>query len=413
MRHAPCLKSLLLACVLASLGCNAGIAPDPELRQAWSEYYSTLIDVRSRLQGSRHFDTPVAQADAYRYLLGLISLHDRLYIHFGDPLQPVFVRWVGLDADWGFSNPDQLHLVATISGDRSYRIRGNLGSASQTTFASHHPVSEGMAVGSTLGSDDLEVGSDGEFELMLNSARAEGNWLRLDPDSTRVTIYQTFADWDREERGRFLIERIGGEGRPSDPSAPSVMARRITLAARSLRRYVHAWLTATDGLTFLPVNTLAKPERMTESAEPARWIVTGHYALAEDEALVIEARAPHPDVYWGFALYDAWSQALPYASHQTSLNHRQARIDADGGLRLVLAASDPGVPNWLDTSAHPRGIMTWRVRAGDAPEPPTTRVVPLALVHDAFPPDTPSVSPEERREAMVRRQRHLAQRYAN
>jgi len=408
MRTRPCLPALLL---LACLGCGGGLAPDPELRSAWSEYYSTLIDVRNRLQQSPHFDTPVAQAEAYRYLTGLVSLHNRLYVHLGDTRRPFFTRWVGLDADWGFSNPDQLHLVAAISDDGAYRIRGRLGSASDTTIGTHRREGDDLRAGPRIRSDQLVPGPDGEFELVLSGTREPGNWLPLEPGTTRVTVYQTFTDWDRETRGAFRIERIGEEGRAPAAPDPQTMARRLTLAARAVRRYANVWLEVANGLSFLPANTLAPPERLS-GPPPARWFVSGHYALTADQALVVELRAPEKTRYWGFALYNAWSEALDYANRQTSLNASQASVDADGVLRLVLAASDPGVANWLDTSGHPEGIMAWRLTSEETPERPTARVVPLSELRAALPPDTPRIDPEQRRERLRSRQQHIARRYA-
>jgi hypothetical protein len=408
----PAFRQLVLLVSMASLGCGGGLTPDPELRTAWSEYYSTLVDVRSRLEQSRHFDAPIAQAGAYRYLTGLVSLHNRLYVHFGEPRQPFFVRWVGLDTDWGFSNPDQLHLAAAIADDGAYRIRGRLGSAARTTIASHRHDGERLRAVARLRGEDLSIGPDGEFELVVSAARVPGNWLPLEPGVTRVTVYQTFVDWDRETRGRFRIERIGEEGRARPAPEPVAMARRLTLAARAIRRYANTWLAVSDGLSFLTVNTLAAPERLPDT-RPARWFVSGHYALSEHEALIVELRAPERADYWGFALFDAWSGSLDYANRQTSLNLRQASRDADGVLRLVLAARDPGVPNWLDTSGHPEGIMAWRVTSPEAPARPAARVVPLGELRAALPAGTPRIAPEQRRQILHRRQQHVARRYAN
>ena len=403
-------STLPVVVLLLSLGCS-GRSADPELRSAWSEYYSTLVDVRNRLQESRYFDTPVAQAEAYRYLTGLVSLHNRMHIHFGDPMHPVFFRWVGLDSNWGFSNPDSLYLSANISGDGAYRITGRLGTASETTIGSHGGDGQNARAGARIHGKDLVLGRSGEFELVLSATPEPGNWLRLDPGARRVTVSQIFEDWDRETKGAFRIERIGLEGRAPAPLDPNAVARQLTNAARAVRRYALAWLEVADGLSFLPANTLAPPE--LPNVSPAAWFISGHYALEADQALIVAVPAPEASSYWGWSLHNAWSEALDYTNRQTSLNSSQASIDSDGMLRLVLAAEDPGVPNWLDTSGHPRGFITWRVTAESEPARAQTRLLSVSGVRSALPSGTPHLGADERRALLHRRQQHIARRYAD
>ncbi len=55
-----------------------------------------------------------------------------------------------------------------------------------------------------------------------------------------------------------------------------------------------------------------------------------------------------------------------------------ARIRDDRSYRIVLAAVDPGVPNWLCTEGRPEGTMFWRFLLPDgAPEKPLCRVVQI------------------------------------
>ena len=49
----------------------------------------------------------------------------------------------------------------------------------------------------------------------------------------------------------------------------------------------------------------------------------------------------------------------------------------DGSVTLVISATDPGHPNWIDTAGHDHGTMCVRwVRASSHPEP-KTRVAKL------------------------------------
>jgi hypothetical protein len=119
-----------------------------------------------------------------------------------------------------------------------------------------------------------------------------------------------------------------------------------------------------------------------------------------------------PDArYWAFQLVDACFRSLDWARHQTSLNHAQARVDADGRLHLVVAHRDPGVANWLDTTGLAAGVFQYRFIWARTRPQPTARIVPLDAVADAL-PHAARVSPEERAALFARRRRAAARRVA-
>ena len=66
--------------------------------------------------------------------------------------------------------------------------------------------------------------------------------------------------------------------------------------------------------------------------------------------LVVHYRRAGGD-YQGIQLADLWFSSLEYANRQTSLTADQAVLDDDGAFRFVVCATDPGVANWLDTTA--------------------------------------------------------------
>ena len=115
--------------------------------------------------------------------------------------------------------------------------------------------------------------------------------------------------------------------------------------------------------------------------------------LEDDEALLIEV-APPEALYWSVSLGNYWWETIDYANRQSSLNGHQAVLDADGVFRAVVAHSDPGVANWLDTAGNHQGAMIFRWLRADGAPVPTTRVVPLAGLRDACRPAPTAVTAE-------------------
>jgi hypothetical protein len=83
-------------------------------------------------------------------------------------------------------------------------------------------------------------------------------------------------------------------------------------------------------------------------------------------------------------------------------------------IRYVVAHPDPGVPNWLDTTGIPRGLLSlrWTYSEDPATLPQhTVRTIPLAELREQLPADTRTVSPDERAAGIAIRQRHVQRRY--
>ena len=103
----------------------------------------------------------------------------------------------------------------------------------------------------------------------------------------------------------------------------------------------------------------------------------GHYELADDEALVVEGRSPGC-VFWNLCLWNPYLQTYDYRYEQVTINGTQVDYEDDGSWRLVVAAKDPGMPNWLSTAGHPHGLLWFRwFLAESMPDRPTTRVIKI------------------------------------
>ncbi|MBR9998240.1 MAG: hypothetical protein KFF73_04675, partial [Cyclobacteriaceae bacterium] len=102
-----------------------------------------------------------------------------------------------------------------------------------------------------------------------------------------------------------------------------------------------------------------------------------HWELAEDEALVIEVLPPVCDM-WNFQLNNYWMESLDYRYFNISINKISAHYEADGSVKVFIAHTDPGHPNWLNTCHHREGTMCWRwyrLAEGMKPLEPACRVI--------------------------------------
>jgi hypothetical protein len=382
--------------------------------RAWDDFCERLKKTGRRILEPDFPGSPRDRAEGFRHLTRMVVFGIHWTVEFADPDFPAFYRNDGDLVQWGAPNADNVYIRARIRGDGTYRITGNKGRLHEFVISTHdgdmHMEKYGVFEERTA--RDLEIAPDGSFEVILSPQAHPGSWMPLHPDVEYVLIRQYLSDWDHDEPGQFLIQKVGNEGLAPEPLEPGRMARMLDEAAERTERAVVYWNEfVARARANAPDNVVGLP-RKAQGGAHSIFYGSAFYNLAEDEALLIECGRPDAD-YWSFQLNTlGWFESLDIANRQTSLSMHQAHIDDDGELRVVLAHRDPGVPNWLDTEGRREGTVSYRwVWARNTPTP-ISQVVKLDEVRRHFPASTPQIDTAARREQMFRRQMHVARRYA-
>ena len=384
------------------------------LEAALRTFNALITETEKTLAQSKYFTSDVERAEAYRYLSGMMAVQLRDHLHFSvDPAYPTLHRVTSIGNKWGYSNPDNLYLAAGVSSDYDYRISGRLGSANHTIIGSYSGDDEDGLAGQRVLGRNLKTDPKGNFELYISKTRPADaeNWIELVKDATSITIYQVFGDWEKERKGSYRIEAIGMAGKSAPLLSQKLASQQLVTAGETVRDRIHDWMAISKRLDLLPDNSFM-PARQIQIASLGSWFQYGNYDIEEDEALIIEVNTPTNARYWGLTLYNWWGETLDYKNRQTSLNHTQAHIDKDGKLRIVLAARDPGVQNWLDVSGHLRGPINWRVNDPEKPETFQTKKLKLSELSNHLPDQTSKITVEQRRDIIAARQQQVDWRYS-
>ena len=102
------------------------------------------------------------------------------------------------------------------------------------------------------------------------------------------------------------------------------------------------------------------------------------YFLGPEEALVITAAGPSA-VWPTSACGRAGNKPLITRIGRCPLNRAQTELEDDGSFRIVLAHSDPGCKNWIDTEGRALGLVFWRFFLPEGEiETPQAQVVPFS-----------------------------------
>jgi len=324
----------------------------------------------------------IDQAEGVRYLARMTRLGLDLCFEHTDRDFPVFLEAWNATTKAGADNPDNLYLNANIAGDREYRLRGQRGTSPVlrfATYADRHEPDGVLTQTGGLRARDMVFEADGAFEIAVSPDPRPGNWLPLAADSHLLIVRQNFADRSHETPAKVTIERVGG------PTTPRLLsAKRARWALQGATSWVSKVTTRyADWAKWFQArpNILHDPEKtpFREEGGDGTTYVQGYWSIAADEALVIETPVPECQV-WNFQVNNYWMESLDYRYYQVRVNKHGAKYNPDGSITLVVASSDPGVGNFLDTAGHRCGTMLLRWTRAESHPIPKCRVVKLATL---------------------------------
>jgi hypothetical protein len=397
-------------------------AATPEATIAgWAEFVESLRALPgrmlARLPEAQRSDPQVQQEVARLALEGLTSC--ALHALAADPDHPAFVTQLGQALNVGQPNADTVYRTAQIAPDGVYRLRGRRGSlrmfnVSQAPPSPHEPGFR--PEGGARPAHDfnaLRVDAEGRFDVILSPERPAGHagdWWKLEPTTNKLLLRMVSADWEREEDPTLSIERLDISAPRPRPVAADLEARLRALpgAFNFLAPLFvdHVEQLRADGY----VNKLKVFDIAHMGGLAGQFYYEGAYDLTDDEALIVEATVPKRCLYRSLILTNNIYETTDWTNNHSSLNDAQAPADADGVLRIVVSAKDPGVPNWLDTAGYRQGLIQGRWFDCDSQPVPSVRKVALAAVRASLPPETPAIAPQERERVIRERRAAFQQR---
>ena len=158
-------------------GSSAGDATADDLLsgRAWSHLLDGLRQASEVVLADAGRYNAADMAAGFRHLLVLlgIGLDNALREESGSVLA---IKPSSVDSiyKWGMDCPDCIYTGSSLRGGETYRLWGNRGSARYVGLQSM----AGMASSANVLLDELDLGPDGEVELILSAEPHEGNWLQ-------------------------------------------------------------------------------------------------------------------------------------------------------------------------------------------------------------------------------------------
>jgi hypothetical protein len=339
--------------------------------------------------------------------------------------RPVLMPLWNYACNQGGPNPDYVYLQTEVDESGVYEITGFRGTTrfveitqqqrrimSMDLFRSPRGRAASGRGPTTHELDDLTIGSDGSFRVLLSASRPEGydgDWWQMDPGVQSLLVRKCACDWINEVDARIAINRLDADARGGDGGgdmSPAEFAQRFADMPQWIEGMIHFDTHLVRYyLEHHGKNVLLRSQWIQQGGGLAtkQAYYDGIHEIADDEALVVEFPVPDPCRYWQILVADDRFSTVDWVNRQSSLNDVQAHVDDDGWFRGVVARRDPGVWNWLDKADVPWGVLQARFYQADEYPSATVTKVPVADVLEHLPPDTRTVTPAERESQLHQR----------
>lgn len=310
-------------------------------------------------------------AEGFRNLTHI--LQSALYSHQEfDPERPVFNRIVSPTRSFTGDNSDAVYFETPVAAGHTYIVRGNIAGAVYTSFTMEAGAADGSYATHTSGvlnDNDIDIDADGNYEFRLGGEPADRNWMAIPDDGGRITTRHYFEFPWSASASQTLDVPLSIEVLDRPPAPPRWNDERVAAALQRVINHVRSKTVASiqpsedveiPFVSRVP-NLFPKPivpGNMAFAAFDAAYSMAP-YLIGDDEALVIKGRWPECR-FGNVCLWNRWSQMYDYVNRQVSRNRANTTLDPDGGFTMVLAHSDPGHPNWIDTEGRNLGTVFWR-----------------------------------------------------
>jgi hypothetical protein len=338
----------------------------------------------------------------------------------GDPADPKVVwnisnaprDWFGhvyLGAAVAIDNPDNFNREIPIDGDGDYEITIRFSDdPPQFSIVAEVEPAHHAGLGRNLGAFTLQqLAGDAPpgAPVVVTVGPGEGGrfHLRSEPGS-RMQVYtrDSQRDW-RQVPAQVTVRRLDAPAGHSPRSEDDIAAAIVA----DMPAWVKFWSGFKDDFLGHPEpNGLVGP-----NGRDGGWgyLAGGRFRIADDEVLLVTAD-PAGSYYTGFQISDPWTVSPDPMTRLVSLNSAQAAPNADGTLTFALAAIDPGIANWIDTTGLREGWMLLRWQGVPAGADAgtfirETRVIALDAVDTDVPAGVPRADIAGRRRQLAERAR--------
>lgn len=379
-------------------------ADDAALSAAWDDFCDRLKAAGAQVFKDHNATSGLQRADGFRFLTQNLGQAFDLALETADTRYPVVHPFCTPSRKLGGDCADFTYHQAWIDGQHTYRLTGSRGTAPFFNVTVQGPRRTGPGVlhepfgdvpEANLFGHQLTTAPGGDVELYIGGPPRDTNWLPTTAGSRKLFIRQGFDGWD-ERPAELRIERVDMDSPRPLPTADDMVAA-VEWAGGFVTGLMADWPDfpfTHGGVDAARPNSFPRADAGDGDDKRGRAAANMYWELDPDEALIIDF--PAHQGLWMLTNMGAFFTSMDYLYRPVSYTPARTRTDADGRVRIVLAHDDPGCHNWMDTQGFSRGNVTYRHMLDGQPAVLHTTLVARADLAAALPPDTATVTPQQR-----------------
>ena len=332
-----------------------------------TDAFGALLDTARELEASISMPSDLDAVEGRRFLLRMVSASVDTFVEQGDPNHPELHHSESPHRKMFGDNPDADYLRASIrtAEGQVYRVSGVVPPG--TLYAGVQLYRRGGQVGNHFTDQQLGVGEDGRFELLVSKDPQPGVWLQAHGDETALIVRQYFADRSKEPPVQVDIARVDVAPAPAILD-PSELAVALDRARRMLKVTFERTVGAYKMVAGMALNRFVEIPGEGLFPTPDNIYQACWYRFGQDQVMFIRGKMPRAR-YVSFTLYNAWLESLDYTQRTVCMNHSRIQTDDDGNFEISLSHSDLGHPNRLDVAGHHAGYVVLRALLPEEPLP--------------------------------------------
>jgi hypothetical protein len=267
----------------------------------------------------------------------------------------------------GGQNPDYHMGVVQIDPAGVYRVTGAFNDATRVGLGIYTPGPQ-----AALDLDDYHAvwAKDGKsFSVTIGG---EGGQMKALP-SSKLLMIRELQLLPGKKRAEIALERLDVVAQPESPAAPSEEKYAATMAAAigQLVALVDQFIRWSNIISESSNAVTRMPDELDRvvRGDAQTLYYTGHFDLEPDQALEIDFPETDAD-YWMIQATNHWLEPIPGASRNIATIDKSTRS-------VIIAARDPGKPNWLDIGGRRHGQILARTVGSDIVNIPKSRLVQI------------------------------------
>lgn len=356
---------------------------------AWQTFLGDLARAGEVVMGPLGATSERERAEGFRHITRVASIAVEMFVEKGDRARPGLTRWMKDGRKVFGDNPETIYDAALVDPAITYRLSGTRGTTTYLGVCLYATDADTGARRIAGNVDDVEmpIAQDGSFTLCIGPARPEDAddtvaFLQTAPDVTDLMVRQYVHRQDQQQQATLTLAPWIDAG-PPPPLDEATIAARLREAGAWVADTVEIEATLSALVTSMTPGLLRAGQQFVDQdgapapapIDPAivakvmpsaaiQYAGTWFDDLGDDEAIVVTATPPAAR-YWSVQLLSRWMESGDWANHRVFLTDRDAKVDEDGKVRIVVAHRDPGTSNWLATTGMACGNVAMRALCAD------------------------------------------------